>query len=443
LRTRLINILDRLRTNFWFVPALMAIGAIVLAIATMWIDEGISDDTIREWRWLYTGGAEAARQFLSTIASSVITVAGVVFSITIVVLSLASQQLGPRLLRTFMRDRVTQFVLGTFVSTFVFCMLVLRSVREIYEEPLVPHISVSVAAILALLSLAVLIYFIHHVSERIQAHYVIAEVAGDLQTAVETLFPRRLGEPPDALQPDDPAEDIPADFEQQARPIPAFRSGYLQAIDNSGLLELAVKHDLVLRLNCRPGHFIVKGSDLMWACPSAHVTDQVIERINGTFILARQRTLTQDAEFAIEQLVEIAVRALSTGINDPFTAINCIDHLTASLCEISGREMPHPYRYDHEGRLRTIAYPQTFSSIVDQAFNQIRQHIADEPAVAIRMLDGIAIIGRCVRQREGRQTLLAQVMALYKACQRAIEDEKDLHEIEHRYLAAVRALGSE
>ena len=185
MKTMLLKYWDRIRSSFWFVPSAMALAAIAVAFATVAVDELMVEKVLQMPSWIYTGGADGASLLLSTIAGSMITIAGVVFSMTLVALSLASSQLGPRLLRNFMRDATNQMVIGTFVSTFAYCLLVLRTIRRADETLFVPHLAVSVGVLLAVVSLAVLIYIIHHVAVSIQADQVIAHVSEELIEGIE------------------------------------------------------------------------------------------------------------------------------------------------------------------------------------------------------------------------------------------------------------------
>ena len=324
---------EELRESYWGVPSVMAALSIGLAFATVAVDRAIQDRWVREAEWLYTGGPEGARAVLATVAGSMITVAGVAFSVLIVALSLASSQFGPRLLRTFMRDRGHQLVLGTFTATFLYCLLVLRTVRDLDDREFVPNMSVTVAVLLAVCSLGVLIYFIHHAAVSIQASHVIAEVGGELHACIDRLFPEELGQETRGAEPEEDA--VPASFEREARPVAAAGDGYVQAVENDQLLKLAAEHDLLVRLARRPGHFVVKGSSLAHVWPGERLNEALAGRLRATFQLGPRPTPTQDVEFAVEQLVEVAVRALSAGVNDPFTATTCVDRLGAALWALS------------------------------------------------------------------------------------------------------------
>ncbi len=369
MKALLLKYWERLRSSFWFVPAAMACLAVALAFGAVALDRAVTDEWLERLGWRYSGGAEGASLMLSTVAGSMIAIAGTVFSMTLVAMSLASSQLGPRLLRNFMRDTANQLVLGTFVATFVYCLLVLRTIRRADEVAFVPQLSVSIGVLLAVLSIGVLIYFIHHVSVSIQADVVVARVSDELHDGIGRMFPGHLGKSrSDTPNPADEAE------------LPA------------------------------------------------------------AFVLGNQRTATEDIEFSFLQLVEIAVRALSPGINDPFTAIACIDRLGSALCRLAGRDMPSPFRFDDLGQLRLVATGYTFAGIADTAFNQIRQNARSNPAVAIRMLDAIAQIAGHVRSAQDAACLRRHADMIVRGAREAVPEAGDRLDVEARYLAATTAL---
>ncbi|NJO84979.1 MAG: DUF2254 domain-containing protein [Blastochloris sp.] len=318
--SQFITIVGNLRTSFWFVPGLMLLGSVALAFGMIQLDQFARDNFVSQVGWVYTGGPEGARAMLSGIASSVITVAGVVFSITIAALAQAASQYGPRLLRNFMRDLANQFVLGTFIATFMYCLLVLRTVRGLEESVFVPYISVTVGVMLAVLSLGVLIFFIDHLSNTLQAEHLIGVVGNDLDAAINNLFPDRNDT--DKLEQrshEARAAELPALDQQEAQPIASTLSGYIQLIDSEALVEIATAHDLVLRVQIQPGQFIVQGSPLVhvWAKTCVNDEHKAVKQLRASFTIGKQRTQPQHVQFAIQQLVEIAVRALSPSVNDP------------------------------------------------------------------------------------------------------------------------------
>jgi len=435
---KLSTLWDSLRSSYWFVPTLMAGGAIALAFTMVTLDQSGKSGPIQKLGWVYTGGPDGARTVLSTIAGSMITVAGTAFSIVIVALTLASSQFGPRLLRNFMQDTGNQVVLGTFIATFIYCLLVLRTVRGDNYNVFVPQISVTVGILLGVASIGVLIYFIHHASTSIQSSHVITEVNKDLDHAIDHLFPEQIGH--GIPQKRRWVEEIPVNFDEEASPILAINSGYLLAIDEEQLLKIAKSKDLLLRLNYRPGHFIVHRHEIVRVWYGERVNEKLTHQINDAFILGSERTEQQDVEFSIQQLVEIALRAISPAINDPFTAIRCIDRLSAGLSRLAQKEFPSPYRYDEDNNLRVIANPVTFVGLVDEAFNQIRHYGSSDVAVTMRLLEAIAIIGIQTRNQKDRMALLRHAEMIKRGSQEAVSEECDRQDIEERYLAAVKVL---
>ena len=434
MKTKLINLGERLRSTYWFLPALMVGLAVGFSFVTIALDQFVQEKRPDLLIWVYAGGPQGVDSLLSTIASSMIAIAGVTFSITIVALSLASSQFGPRLLSNFMRDRGNQIVLGTFIATFIYSLLVLRVLRGDEGNVFVPHISATFAVLLAITNLGVLIYFIHHVSASIQAENIIASVGRDLDEAITRLFPKKRGYGILELEHElRHGDDIPEDFDQEARPIAATQSGYLQAIDYDGLMRIATEKDLLFHLKYRPGDFIVRGSDLVMVWPGKDLDEQLSEKINDAFILGTQRLRMQDVEFTVNQLVEIAVRALSPGINDPFTAIACIDQLGASLVNLAERSIPSAYHYDADNKLCLVTDAVTFGGITDAAFNQIRQYGRSSVAVTIRLLETIAILAAHTSNRERHAALLHQAEMIKRGADEALPEESDRKDVKKRY----------
>ena len=419
----------------------MSCAAFILAFASITSDKLFNFQSGAQPWLIYSGGADGARTVLSVISGSMITVAGVVFSITIVVLSLASSQFGPRLIKNFMNVRANKIVMGTFVATFIYGILVLRTVDSGPQERFVPSLSITIAIIMALLSLGVLIYFIHSVSESIRAENIIARVRNDLDQAVDRIFPEKLFQGEDFhADPVKPDYHIPKTCDREVCQVRSKHSGYLQAVDNETLMQIAVEENLLIHLGYRPGDFITQNSVLVTVWPGNMVDDGLTGKINAAFILGPERTLEQDVEFAINQLAEIAVRALSPGINDPFTAITCIDWLGAVLCRLANRKMPSSHRYDGQNRLRVICKPFTFEGMVEEAFNMIRQNSAAIPAVSIRLLETIATVAEQTRRQEDRKVLLRQSDMVINECKARLSTDNDREDLDERYRKAVKAL---
>ncbi|HEV2292521.1 MAG TPA: DUF2254 domain-containing protein [Tepidisphaeraceae bacterium] len=441
MKARLSHIWEILTSSYWFIPALMLVGAAALAFGLLYLDERYPRSG---WAagWLYPGGIEGARSVLATVAASVITVAGVVFSITIATLTQASSQFGPRMLRNFMRDVGNQMVLGTFVATFVFCLLVLRSIGSEQDGTSVPHVSVMAAVVLALASIAVLIYFIHHVSLSLQAPIIVANVASDLEQALQRIFPSDLGHGPRGPGAESEEPPLPPEWSATPAIVPSPKDGYLQVVDQDTLMELVAKHDVVLRFDVRPGDYLIQGNPAMRVYPAERCSRRLVEELAALLIIGRQRTPEQDVEFAIHQLVEVAVRALSPGINDPYTALNCIDRLSSALVMIEKGDLHGSYRYDRSGRLRVVARVATFTSYVDASFNQIRQYGRGSAAVMVRMLDAIRAAAAQMRFESHRRDLLRHAEMLHRQARETLQEPHDLSDVTDRYAAAVDALKS-
>lgn len=422
MKTHLLNVWDNLRSSFWFVPALCALTAISLSLLLPMLDAAVAKAGWSLPEWVLTTTA-AARATLSVMAGSMVAVTGTVFSITIVTLSLASQQFGPRLLRRFMYDLLTQITLGVFLSTSLYCLLILRVIETHLGGTAIPHFAVLLAVLLSVLSMATLISFIHHVAMMIQAPHVVAAVAQDLDDSIKRLVHQEIVE--EGKEPEkEAAGDGPGEpggeqrnndrlREQTARLDKGFvadsmQDGYIQAINEDGLMELACERDFLLHMRVQPGDFITTGTPLadIWMADEAKEDSLVAELtqlLNDFLIVGIRRTPRQDLECAIEELVEVAVRALSPGINDPFTAMTCIDRLGASLGRLAEQELPSGYRYDDTGSLRLVVARASFASAMDTAFNQIRHHGQNSVAVTIRLLQALSSIADHVERDEDRE----------------------------------------
>ncbi len=432
----------RLRQTFWLLPSLMTVLAIGLALLAVRIDEGLPDPRLGDAVRIYSGGPAGVRTLLSTVAGSMISVTGITFSITIVALSLASTQFGPRLLNNFVRDTGNQVVLGTFIATFVYCLLVLRTVRDVEEVAFVPHLATTLALLLALASVGVLIYFIHHVAVSIQAENVVAALGRELDIAIDRLFPdkRSYSLLERGLRRED---DIPADFDEKADTIESLRGGYVQTIDYDGLMRVAQAADVILRIEPRPGTFIAQDTVLVRVWPGRLPDKDSEQDVIESFHLGPQRLQLQDIEFAINQFVEIALRALSPAINDPFTAMACVDRLGASLSRLAERPIPSAYSYDARGRLRLILRPTTFAGIADAAFNQIRQGAHANAAVTIRLLEALTLVAAHANTRSVRRALLRHGTMIRRGSADGLPEAQDRQDVEERYQRLLKALDLE
>jgi uncharacterized membrane protein len=426
---------EALRTNLWVLPMVEVVAAVALFAATHALDRAAFTGTLHLPSWVIEGGADPARQILSTLAAAVITVVGVVFSIMIVTLTLASTQFGPRMLRNFIRDRGTQLTLGTFVATFVYATLVLVSIPGGQRDgrQFVPHLSITVSVALVGVSMGVLIYFIHHIATSIQLPQVIASIAGDLSRAIDA----ERGEP-STLEAGPSVVELLTRMRGGGGTVPAPASGYLQFIRHRTLVRLATEKGAVVRLLYRPGHFLVHGHPMAVVWP-AQAAEAVTQELRRAHVTGPNRTLTQDLAFAFDQLVEIAIRALSPAVNDTFTALTCIDWLGESLCKVTTRWEPTRVHRDSHGFVRVITAHVSYAGLVERAFEKIRQAGRGMPAVMIRQLDALTKISEHTSRTEEREILLAQAAMILQSSVESVPEPSDRADVRREYDRVIAA----
>lgn len=425
----------KLDSSFWFLPGLMILAAIAVSFAMVALDRALLDASIDVSAWLYSATPDGARQLLTTIASSVITVTSLVFSMTLIALTLASQQLGPRLLENFMRNRPNQFVLGFFVATYVYALLVLRTVNDVGETPFVPSCATVAAIGMSIASFGILIFFIHHMAQSIQADAVVANVAANL----DRLIAANLEKPGHEIAPANEAA-WPADFEEGSAPLHAPETGYIQTLDADTLTTLAADRQVVLRLDCRPGHFVVAGFPVADVFPGSNLTDDLREEIFACFVFGPKRTPAQDVEYEIRVISEIAVRALSPGINDYYTATNCVDRLTAALVSILRSAFPPRDISDESGRVLLRTTPLDFEGLLGTAFNDIRQSATGNTAVTIRLLEALEVLAKASRNGGQRKAVKKHLTMLERSVAEFIFDPSDRADAEGRLEAVQKIL---
>ena len=372
---RLLVIWDRLRSSFWFLPSILATAAVALSFVTTQLDARLDRGAYTDLALLHPFGPEGARAILSAIASSMITVAGLTFSITMLTLQLATSQFGPRLLRNFMRDRGNQLVLGTFIGTFIYCLLVLRTVKGVEGASFVPHLAVATGVLLALVSLAVLIYFIHHTADSIRIETILASLAAETEAAIDRLYPVKVGQGP--LDPVD--RDLP-DF-SGGRVVRAKGGGYVQAIDGESLMDVASRHGLVVQVIARPGAFLTSCDALLLVLPPSELPERVEAELSAALVVGNERTPDQDLDFSVRRIVEIAQRSLSPSVNDPTTALYCIDRMRQAFVRLAGCGAPATLRVDGQGCLRVIAEPVSFEDLACNAFAAVIRYAGKDTEV--------------------------------------------------------------
>ncbi|MDQ2862198.1 MAG: DUF2254 domain-containing protein [Bacteroidota bacterium] len=418
MKTRLRKLWDSLKSSYWFIPLVMMALAVLLWRGTATLDHVLSIGDKKDIAWLYISDADSMRALLLTIAIAIIGVVGVVFTIIMVPLSIAATQFGPRLLRNFLRDTGTQVTLGTFNATFIFCLAVLLQLSNSGKNH-PPQISVNMALLLGLLSFGVLIYFINHIAVSIQAPVLVSKVSKELHIAIR----HELHDAPNKSSVDKRQNNAP-DLSAVYSSIPALTSGYLQVRDDEELLRLAVKHNVVIRILKNPGDFIVEHSALIFTWPETDA-HKILKPVNAAFITGVQRTLVQDITFGINELAEVAIRALSPAINDPFTAMTCLDWIGSALCSVCRKTPDETEIYDGKGNLRIVRNVITFADLANAAFNQIREYGNSSTAVTLRLMNTIKVVADYTVTDEQRKILWHHATLVERGCHIGLREESD------------------
>ncbi|MEQ8851956.1 DUF2254 domain-containing protein [Gimesia sp.] len=446
MRARLANLWDSFRSSFWFVPSIMSLFAIALAMGTCQLDEMIASSN-RELSWFSTT-AEAARSTLSSVAGATIALAGVVFSITVLTLSIASSQFGSRLVRNVMSDSIADLVIGQYVGTSLYCMLVLQTVREGKNgtDVFTPQLGTAVGLILGLICMGMLILFIHHVATAIQAPTIVTAVARDLDLAVDRLFPERIGERPDEEESRLSIEDLRAELSDNNITVASQAEGYIEGIDGESLVSLACEVEGVVELLCKPGDFVTREKLLarIWLPRDTEKTEDMttsyINSVNRVIIVGPRRTPRQDVGYAARELVEIALRALSPGINDPFTAMSCIDRLGGALGRLVERSVPVRIRRDDDSVARVlITEADDFPEVLIQSFGQIREYGASSTAVSLTILKALTEITNHASRPDDIHAIRGEAEALQTAYvdQHIVKQDLETFRSKYRQLSEI------
>ncbi|WP_338446227.1 DUF2254 domain-containing protein [Pelagerythrobacter marensis] len=428
--------LARLNANYWFYPALFALTAVLLAFGLIQLDRMGAAEWLNQVEAIVPARPDGAANMLTVIAGSMIGVASTVFSITIAAVAYASGTYGPRLLTNFMEDKGNQLSLATFIGTFVYALTVLRSVRKEDEPPpgadealatalpgFVPQLSLLVAYLLMALSIAVLVYFLNHIPSSIRINSVLEGIGKRLLRDIADNYPddHNGGEAP-------PAPD--------GRPLTVQATGYVQLIEFDELEEIAEEAGCRIALEVRTGDFVHSGMPLIRICEGS-VDDKLAEKLRGAFTLGSTRTPTQDPRFLIDELVEIGLRALSPGINDPFTAITAIHWLGAAIADLGLRDLDRR-REDHPDGNRVEPLPETFGHFLNRSFGTMRSGVATSPTAALIMLDALRTAAEPLPDRARKEMLREQGAMLCEQARHSLNGP-DLERVEERYAAFQQA----
>jgi uncharacterized membrane protein len=426
------RLMTRLADAFWLVPALLAVAGAIAAELAVWADRsGLLPQDWIDGGWVYNGSGTGASTLLGVIAGSSIGVAGTVFSITIAALSLTAGQMGPRLLRNFTHDRGVQVVLGTLLGTFVYALMVLRSVRtEAASDPFAPQLSLTLGILLGFASIASLVYFVAHMAGRINVDTVVDLVGDDLRHAMDKLTGKEDGIP----TPDE-------SHWRGAQEVTIKRHGYLQQLATNDLATWAARHGDQIRLLVRPGDHVFPGVPCAVVL-GARAGEGVADAVASAMSLGATRVSAEDLEYAVRKLVEVAVRALSPSINDPHTAITVLDRLGTSLCEVSSRFLPTGV-HQRDDRTVLVVPAIDYPGLVDAMFHLIRQSAERSPAVLIRLLEVLTAVATCERRPERLEVLRRHAAMVIADAERTLGSVADLADVRERHATFERtAAGS-
>ncbi|HZW14052.1 MAG TPA: DUF2254 domain-containing protein [Noviherbaspirillum sp.] len=427
---RLVQVLQDIRYSLWFIPTLTVATAIGLAVLAVELDTRIGEDVLARWPRLFGASADGARALLQMVAGAMITVAGLTFSITVLVLSMAASQYTPRVIRNFMGSRPTQIVLGIFVGIFCYCLVVLRAVRG-SGEAFIPSVAVTLAMLLAVLGVAVLVYFIHHMATSIQVSTIVSRVAAEAVEMVDATYGNHMHSTGDNR--DDRGPELPAArwFELNSK-----HTGYLRSFDAGALAQYAAKHEMVVRMERKMGDFLIDGGLL--ATLTREPDERMVRELNSFFNAGHYRTVEQDPVVGIQQLVDIALRALSPGVNDTTTALLCIDYLSSIFVRMTPLQVV-PGHCWRDGILRVVRRGDDFNEIVGNAVAQISHSGKGNLVVFLHLLTALDAVAQRARGPR-RKFLVAQIACLASDGSRHLDNADQIATLEQRGRAVLARL---
>jgi uncharacterized membrane protein len=407
MRARLLKLIDTLFRNFWFLPGLMmicAIGIFLLADAfndTHWVY------VLQQNGIFYSGGLNEAKTILQVIAETMVAIASLAFATVGVVLTLATSQFGHRLIRSFMRDKPTQFCFGIFVSTFIYSLLVLYELHKDKAHINIPALSVSVAFFLAIVAGAVLIYFTNHIAQMISAPSVIAEVGGEMDETIDRTWPE---EPPRLARflTEEKIDTALERIKREGLSVQSGKQGYIQTLDAVDLLEFATEQEVIIKMDCRPGDYLYIGNPVALVWPADKKGAKWTNKIHKSMVVGKRRTPIQDLRFAFNQLAEIEVRAMSPALNDPFTALDCVNRICAGISRLAQRTEPTSWKTDSDGHLRLFIKSVSFDELLNAAFMPMRNYSRKSAIVTLQMLHALNELAPSLQTDEQRQAIAFQ-----------------------------------
>ncbi|SFK56850.1 Uncharacterized membrane protein [Nitrosomonas aestuarii] len=421
---------EKLLTTIWFVPTIIATGLVITAIGLLSLDQLVN---VHSWSWtgIFQIGTTGIRQVLVVTTGAIISLTGVVFSISVVALTLAANQFGSKILHNFLRDNKNKIVLGILIGSFLYGLTLLSFIDTHPDSTQqVPIISVIGSLLLTVLAVIGLIYFIHYISTTIQADQIISLIGQELNQAIEKTL----------LDLDDRQTIQSAkqkwDIATHALPVEtvyAATSGYVEFIDLLKLNKIAEEENQHIELLLRPGHFVIESAPMMRIYDSEDISESYPDTLRENISLGRKRTPFSDIEFAIMQLLQIALRALSPGINDSLTAISCIDWLSSSLGRMTNKRFPCDYLEDQNGIIRLKKHEFGFADAADTMFHPLRQNARGNEMVMIHLLETISRILQVSKNSQYSQALFHHAELILEASKESFQSTSDKNEIIERF----------
>ncbi len=408
--------------SLWFIPVLMTLVSPFFAIFIFEWDIYLSHIGKEVFAWIWTGNPEAATQLFSALVTSLVTMSTLLFSVTMLVLTVVSQQYGSHVLKVFRSSNFTKLVLGWFIGAVVYCMFVVTFLATLNDPDFHPQLSIIIGIAVMVMSFIIFIIFIHHMSNSIQSDHIIETIAKELRAKIENLQEREFK-----------YEEAPKNIIKRIEKDNAFEalsSGYIQLINTASLVSIAENNDNVFHICFRIGDYIHKGNAILFA--EYPLDGETASEIKSCFKLGFERMPKDDFEFRLEQLLEICLKALSPGINDAYIAITVIDHLGDALTLLSIRRFPPQCYYDSKGKLRVISKRFTYESFVDAAINPLKQNAKSQPLVLIRIVDMLERVLGITEDEEKKTILLSHIKNLYEAGKRNFKDDEDIADLESR-----------
>ncbi|WP_432486084.1 DUF2254 domain-containing protein [Kineococcus esterisolvens] len=419
---------ERSGAKVWLWPG--AAGAVALTAALVLAQLRPRESSLLS-RLAWPGGTDGATTMLQAIAGASISVISMTFSLTVVALQLASQQFSPRLLRDFMRDPWTKAVLAVLVATFVFSLTVLRGMHP--DQP-PPAAAMFVAFVLGIASMAAVLGFINHLTRLLRVDTMMLTVHDEALTAIDAFYPSL----------DDPQRRTPDDLDADwtaGTGIPATRSGFVRVVDVEALVDAAREHDALVWIEARPGDHVVTGSPLATAWAPGldkRGRDALAERVRGAVALGYERTIEQDSAFGFRQLTDIAVKALSPGINDPVTAAHCIGHTADLLVRLTGKQLGPTVHEDDDGAARAVVPDRDLRYYLDLVCGQVRRYGEHEPTVLAALLRMLRDVATAARTDEHRAEVERQVRLILAEVPESMVDAdvEQVHDLAERVRTA-------